>query len=132
VNDHTYGKYRLGDALSDFHNTNGLCSFQADLPGDVRCQKPATWHILVINPQNYEQTQCMTSCDEHYDIARGSAGIYFVQLHVHEPACSMPGTWWNGKKNICELEGLDDHYVRADAATPTNDTEEVASHGHLR
>lgn len=72
-----------------------LCCY-SDAPGELKCQRDATWHGIVIDDGNGELV-AMKSCDEHKPIMEWLCD--YVHQLVHP--CGVPGSMFRWPENEC-------------------------------
>jgi len=87
----------LGDVRSA--QEHYICGFAAG-PGDLHCNRDATWHGVLLNDDCTAIVAMMESCDGHLPAVRLSAD--YVHPLVHP--CAIPGSRFCWPENECVLD----------------------------
>ena len=102
----------LGD-VRDGLGAHYVCGYAA-APGELHCNRDATWHAVLLNAAAKSIVAVMESCDEHVAAVKLSADY----VHPLQHPCAIPGSRFHWPENVCVMEWDDAEAFAADLAMP--------------
>lgn len=91
----------LGDVRDEW--SHYVCGF-APAPGELHCNRDATWHGVLLDDDAKAIVAMMESCDQHLPAVKLSADYVHPLAHP----CAIPGSSFRWPENECYVE-WDEH-----------------------